>query len=126
MRKVDEAWGEEEGKDLRLIRTPTFFKLCEARSSSPARTDLVPGMYLSRAQFELAMTLKSARGKKGGIRVGYGTVPRYINNTHFTGLLRDGWIGSSDVGVSQVGEQSRMSLERDRSLVLAIKRDPSP
>jgi hypothetical protein len=39
------------------------------------------------------LTLPDAKGQHGGLRVGYDNCPRYLNNTQFVDLARDGWIG---------------------------------
>jgi hypothetical protein len=50
--------------DIRLIATPTFFKLHEPMEFEPGSIELVQGMYLSREHFELLLDKNRGRGQQ--------------------------------------------------------------
>lgn len=47
------------------------------------------------------LLLPEARGKHGGHRVGYNNCPRYLNNSQFVDLAREGWIGCDQRGYAR-------------------------
>lgn len=119
MRAIDEAAQiGVESTDIRAFPTPTFFKLHESMVFEPGSTELVRGMYLSREHFELL--LEKNRGVKGGRRIGYRTVPRYMSNSVFASLLGDGWIGTRGAATDLVRDQILRSVAQDRGIVLGL------
>ncbi|KWW98643.1 hypothetical protein LI90_270 [Carbonactinospora thermoautotrophica] len=57
---------------------------------------------------------------------GYKTVPRYLDNTAFTQLVCDGWIGSAGTGDDLVREQIDASQAWGRDLIFAVLLGESP
>lgn len=77
-------------------------------------------MYLTREHVEwLRQRPGLATGPQGGEVFGYHTVPRYFDNTTFTQLVQDGWIGTRGKGSGIIRDQIEASLNGSRSLVFA-------
>lgn len=81
--------------DSRLSSQPLFFKLCESKARAALDEGMVSGMYVPLPLWQQFMQSSEARGKRGGIAVGWNNAPRHFSNGDFTKLLRRGWIGSS-------------------------------
>jgi hypothetical protein len=120
MQVVDEEYGSKDG-DFRLFGKATWLKLCnpDARPDDPR--ELIKGMYLAREHFVELMN--TCRGPRGGVRMGYENVPRHINNTTFTQLVKDGWIGTRGSGTVELRKIIRTVLESRRALVLGALLD---
>jgi hypothetical protein len=122
MRDIDEKSRiDVNATDIRLLATPTFFKLHEPMEFEQGSEELVQGMYLSREHFELL--LEKNRGDRNGRRIGYSTVPRFLNNSVFAELLGNGWIGTRGAGTDLVRDQVRRSMGQRRSVVVGITND---
>jgi hypothetical protein len=104
---------------LRLIHTQSLVKLCKTERVNNDSTDLIKGMYLTRAQF--SHLLDTREGPRGGKVLTYDNVPRYLNNTMFTELLKDGWIGSSGVASDYVKQRIEEIEGANNALVLAVR-----
>ncbi|WP_439659344.1 hypothetical protein ACSHWB_44350 [Lentzea sp. HUAS TT2] len=118
MSKIDDACGvSSEVSDIRLTRSATFFKFCEPVPFEAGTLDLVPGMYLSREHVE---ELRSGDPRPGfkTVRIDYHATRRYLNNTLFTALLGDGWIGTRGAATELVADQVAESLGLGRAVVL--------
>lgn len=84
----------DDGLDPRLVTAPSMVKLCRNVPFVMSSTALIPGMYLTRPHFKALIDSPLARGPRGGRRLREGDVPRYLNNTTFATLLKDGWLGT--------------------------------
>lgn len=84
--------------DWRLNGCPFYFKFCEATRSTARADGLVRGLTISFEHLTHFLSLDESRGEQGGRRVGYTNCPRYLNNTQFVELARDGWIGCDRSG----------------------------
>lgn len=62
-------------------------------------------------------------GPRGGVRIGYDNVDRYFNNTSFTDLVRDGWVGSRGVAVAtaQIATLVRRSLDTGHAVLIGVE-----
>lgn len=61
----------------------------------------------------------STLGPKGGRRLGYKNLGRYITTELFAKLVRKGWVGSRGVTTSSIKAFVGAALEGDRSVVMA-------
>jgi hypothetical protein len=123
MREIDNACGESgDVSDIRLTRSATFFKFCEPLPFERGTVDLVPGMYLSRDHVEAVMAAGPRPGYTG-LRIDYESTRRYLNNTLFTSLLGDGWIGTRGAGTELVTQQVATSLGLGRAVVIGTSPD---
>lgn len=111
-------------RDPRLITTPSMVKLCRTTPFMMNSAALIPGMYLTREHFWELLQRPEAEGPSGGTRIVEQSVPRYLNNTTFTTLLRDGWIGTRGTGTDYVIDLIRRSLssEGPGSVVVGMHR----
>jgi len=106
--------------DWRLQSGPFYFKFCE-RTRPNARDDaLVSGITLGFDHLNHFLTLPEATGKHGGLRVGYDNCPRYLNNTQFVDLARDGWIGCDQKGYQLITEVLAVNKEGGKAAMLAV------
>ncbi|KAA5828448.1 hypothetical protein F1721_28850 [Saccharopolyspora hirsuta] len=123
MRTIDDACKTNvRHDDIHLIQSATFFKFCDPVPFDPGTQDLVPGMYLSREHVEALMEVDLQPGQKGR-RIDYRSTPRYLNNTLFTGLLGDGWIGTRGAATELVAQQIETSTRQGRAVVAGVSSD---
>jgi hypothetical protein len=107
-----------ELQDIRLYPRPCFLKICKPVPFVADSVDLVDGQYLTREHFELALDSRVSVGPRGGRRIKDTTAPRHLNNSTFTTLLAQGWIGSAGTGTEYVREQVWRSLADRGSVVV--------
>lgn len=93
--------------------------MCHPQAFIPQTADMVPGLYLSREQFEQLRKDPRLKGPQGGVRFGYDTVPSYLDNTLFTRLVDIGFIGTTGTSTDIVHEQVNRSLNGQKALVVA-------
>ena len=121
MRRVD-VMCLKSVRDFRLSAAACWLKLCDPQPRLRDPSELIRGMYLAREHFE--KLLETCRGPRGGVRLSYENVSRYLSNTIFIELVRDGWIGSSGVGTQQVRELIRESIETRHAVLFGVQSDP--
>lgn len=109
----------ESGGDYRLVASPSWFKLCQGSAVLPKGDELCPGIYLEQAHFKYLLDRADAKKSRGGSRIGYKNVPRYLGTSGFTALIQDGWIGSTGTGTDHVLEEVKASLLEGRDVVFA-------
>jgi len=80
---------------------------------------MIPGMYIPLPYWKVLLSSDSTLGKKGGRKISYSNVSRYINNTLFTELVQNGWVGSQVTDTDQITKQIQQSIAGGKSLVLA-------
>lgn len=123
MRAVEEKCAASESRppaDYRISTQPCWLKLCKSEPTMPGGDRLIGGMYLSREHFEwLDAHPVHATGPRQGSVFGYHTVPRYFDNTTFTQLVQDGWIGTQGGASDVVRDQIQESQDSGRSVVYA-------
>jgi len=105
--------------DYRLSDEFFYFKLCPADIKEPWSTKMIPGMYIPLPYWKVLLSSDSTLGKKGGRKISYSNVSRYINNTLFTELVQNGWVGSQVTDTDQITKQIQQSIAGGKSLVLA-------
>ena len=77
----------------RLNSTPFYFKFCETTRPDARDDSLIRGITLSLEHLKEFLLLPESEGDPGSRRIGYENCARYLNNTQFIELARDGWIG---------------------------------
>lgn len=120
MGDIDRTCGESGGTAVRLLPTPCLVKICESQTIVTQSADLIEGMYLAREHFEQLLASDETTGPRGGVVLSKATVRRYLNNTTFTTLVRDGWIGSRETGSDYVASRVRESLTSGRAVVVGL------
>jgi hypothetical protein len=106
--------------DWRLNSGPFYFKFCETTRPNARDDALVKGITLGLDHLTHFLTLPDATGQHGGLRVGYDNCPRYLNNTQFVDLARDGWIGCDQKGYQLITEILAAGKTGGKSAMLAV------
>lgn len=106
--------------DWRLNSGPFYFKFCETTRPNARDDALVKGITLGLDHLTHFLTLPDATGQHGGLRVGYDNCPRYLNNTQFVDLARDGWIGCDQKGYHLITEMLAAGKAGGKSAMLAV------
>jgi hypothetical protein len=120
MRRIDDLCQEHPG-EFRLLSTACWMKLCNPDPLIDDPAALIKGMYFAREHFE--ELLRTCQGPRGGTRIGYDNVPRHLNNTTFTELVADGWIGSRGPATDEISWLIRESLETGHAVVVGVQTD---
>lgn len=120
MAEIDKACTvTNQPADIQLMPAATFFKFCDPVSFELGTQELAAGMYLAREHIETLLAHGQQPGQQGR-RIDYTVAPRYLNNTLFTGLLGDGWIGTRGAGTDLVARQIEYSLGLGRGVVVGV------
>lgn len=123
MQRVDrdpEVNTNANAETWRLHPRACFLKLVvPPRTFDPTADRLLSGIYLPLAYLEELLKHDSTLGPKGGRRLGYDNVDRYITTGLFTDLVRQGWVGSRGVTTQALSLIVKTSLDRGRSVVVA-------
>ena len=104
----------------RLADEAFYFKFCETTRPDSRDDALVAGITLGHSHLKQFIGLPEARGKHGGHRVGYNNCPRYLNNTQFVELAREGWIGCDQRGLAFISAVLQAGLRGGRAAMLAV------
>jgi len=108
-------------QDLRLVTDTLFFKFCKRLPLTHQDGELAEGMLMSLANTRTFLLTNLSSGPRDGHFIGYENCERYLNNSLFAALARDGWIGSR--GLTDDDYKTILGLRKsDRSLVLAQMR----
>lgn len=106
-------------RDFRLSSNGFLFKLCPKISLNPLSTSLIKGMYLPLDYWNLLIQSPETRGPKGGVRITYDNVDRYLDNSAFVTLVADGWLGSAVSEERDLASLIQSGLEGNRSVYYA-------
>jgi len=106
-------------RDFRLSSNGFLFKLCPKISLNPLSTSLIKGMYLPLDYWNLLIQSPKTRGPKGGIKITYDNVDRYLDNSAFVTLVADGWLGSAVSEERDLASLIKSGLEGKRSVYYA-------
>jgi hypothetical protein len=127
MRKLEP--GEDDGApaDFRLDPQAGYLKLCSPIvAARQYDTKPTAGMYLPLALWDAIVKTPQVRGPKGGLAVGYHNVDRYLRNTQFAELVRDGWIGTRTASTRDLTELVVEALDGGRSVTAAAAAGVDP
>jgi hypothetical protein len=83
-------------------------------------------MYLPLALWDAIVKTPQVRGPKGGIAIGYHNVDRYLRNTQFAELVRDGWIGTRTASTRDLTDLVVEALDGGRSVTAAAASGVDP
>jgi hypothetical protein len=130
MKQIDDLCLAEEVSrkvsECRLLPTPSFVKLCEAQSLVIDSSEWIKGMYLPGKLFADLLQAPQTRGPRGGVRLTYRNVGRWLNATTFTTLISDGWIGSRGVGTEHIKAIVDQSLRTGRAVMVGVHSSDRP
>ena len=105
--------------DYRLSGRPFYVKLCEPKAKAALDAGMVSGMYIPLELWRTFLSSGEAIGKRGGVVVTWDNCTRRFNNSEFTNLLRNGWIGSASGESKSLSAIVNKVLDSGRMLVLA-------
>jgi hypothetical protein len=108
-------------RGFRLLENPFFLKLCPRIVFNPDDTGLVKGMYLPLDYWRLIEADATLVGPRGGRRVTFENVGRYLDNTEFVSLVAKGWIGTNLAQSARLHTVIRNIIQSGRAMVLAVK-----
>ena len=103
----------------RLGRDAFFFKIYANPIGALTPDRLLKGMYFPLSYWTALIASPEARGPRGGVRISYDNAGRYFNNTAFTGLVGDGWIGSPPRGEMILANLIAQALQSGHSVTMA-------
>jgi len=106
-------------KHFRLNGEFFYFKLCAATLEDPLSTKMIPGMYFPLQYWKMLLSSNDILGERGGKKISYSNVSRYLNNTLFVELVQNGWIGSQLSNTDIITEQIQHSISGGKSIILA-------
>lgn len=112
--------------EWRLGSDPCFVKLAfwpleETIESGPA-----PGMYLPVSYVRLLLGDDATQGPNGGTRLGYGYVDRYLGNTEFTELVKNGLVGTVGTTLDDLKLLGLERAEEGMSVAIVVDRASAP
>jgi hypothetical protein len=108
---------------FRLHDNPFYLKLCPRLIFNPDDVGLTPGMYFSLEQWRFIEEDGDLVGARGGRVVSYRNVGRYLNNSGFSDLVRDAWIGTTPQQSAMLVPVIQAVLKEGKAVVLAVKRN---
>ncbi|WP_133833271.1 hypothetical protein [Arthrobacter sp. JUb115] len=126
MRQVPSSQSTQGTDAWRLSPEPFYVKLCEDDVERPDGGKLTQGMYFPLGFFEELLVSPKILGPRDGKGIGWHNAGRWLSNTSFIGLLKDGWIGSTGDVTAQVTALVQNALEGNRGVIIARDDSPSP
>lgn len=116
----DDHTGDSAVDGFRICPQPFFLKFCGRISNFDVKcTDMIRGMYVPLPLWETFLASDALRGKSGVTVVNGENIARYFDNTHFTELVRDAWIGTTPRQYRAAVEMIRHIKETGRSWIIA-------
>lgn len=122
MRKFESGSSKVEPtyETYRLVDSPFFLKLCKANSPGDWNGRMLQGMYFPLQLWDLLVKSPAAKGRGGGIAIGFDSAKRRMTNSEFTRLLREGWLGTSVQDTQRIDDILVEQLAAGRSVVAAV------
>jgi len=106
--------------DWRLNNGAFYFKFCETTRPAARDDALVGGITIGLEHLKSFLSLSASAGDNGGQRIGYENCARYLNNTQFIELAREGWIGCNQQGYSLISDVLTANQEGGKVAMLAV------
>jgi hypothetical protein len=112
-----------EPQDWRLGGDPCFLKLALWQGhDDPLDQGPAPGMYLPVSYVRLLLEDPHSRGPEGGHVLGYQNVERYLANTQFLELVKEGLVGTVGTTVEMLRKLVTARAEEGYGLIAAAER----
>ena len=111
--------------EYRLDSNCAFLKLCAPTTPDAFTTDLVNGVYLPLAYWDVLEGYGATVGERGGRVLIHASVGRYFSNSLFIDLVKAGWIGSRAMTSDLIGKIIMSGLEDGRDLILGTASERS-
>lgn len=112
--------------EFRLTGEPFYFKFCSSRLVDQSSDQLIRGMYIPLGFFDLLEASGGLTGPRGGIAIGWDNAGRWLDNTTFTHLVADAWIGTYGQASRQMAEVIRGGLRLGRAVIVAVEETGPP
>jgi hypothetical protein len=96
-----------------------FVKLAQDQAPDRAAFGMVPGQYLPLSYIRILLSDDSTLGERGGRRLGYGIVGRYLSNKQFIDLTAHGLVGTIGISLDQLKRVVDGLLDEGDSVVIA-------
>lgn len=132
MRKLHPSQNPDTVADYRLSTQPNYLKIVRPSDYDGQSTELMKGLYLPLNLVDL-MLKSPADTTKGGKNLCITwdddhrwPTQRHLNNTDFTQLFRDGWIGSCGTTSDQIRTWLEPLFDADELVTVAIEEHPRP
>ncbi|MGH3628216.1 MAG: hypothetical protein ACRDRL_12365 [Sciscionella sp.] len=104
--------------EWRISQDSCFFKLAKSTPMDPFSDELVDGLYLPVSYAELLLQSLTPEGQ-ASVSLGYHNIERWLHNTLFLELAKEGWIGTSRASIADVRKLAQESLRSGHSVVWA-------
>lgn len=111
---------------FRLLARPFYLKLALPYAKETLDSGMVSGMYLPLGLWRRLLKSQAVVGPRGGVKITWENCPRRFNNSEFTKLLRNGWIGSSGKQSELLNDLIEQVLAHKHMLVLAATSRGTP
>lgn len=112
--------------EFRLSSEPFFFKFCSPRLVDQSSDELIRGMYIPLAYFDLLEATGELAGPRGGVAIGWDNAGRWFDNTTFARLVADAWIGTYGTASWHIAEVIRGGLRMGRAVIVSIEEANRP
>lgn len=112
---------DDHHSGFRFNDNPFFLKFCPRIVFNPTDKGLIKGMYIHHSHWKMLEADSSISGPRGGRKLTYQNVGRYLDNTSFMNLVSFAWIGTTCNQSSVLAEAIRKSLESGKAVVLAVQ-----
>ncbi|EEA03719.1 hypothetical protein BH160DRAFT_1016 [Burkholderia sp. H160] len=103
----------------RLCAAPFYVKFCKRLPLQRQDGELCDGRLLRRADVATLLELEQTQGPRSGKVVKYDSMPRYMSNSDFSGLVSGGWIGTSHLTPEDLSAVIGRLLATSSRVVLA-------
>jgi hypothetical protein len=129
MKQLSDFGGEPQSHtEWRLGKDFCYLKLCRTKTASgeidPNNAELLPGLYLPLSYVRLALLDERVNGPRTGRYLGYDRVERYLTNTLFIDLAKEGWIGSTGITAEKLIQIVMEAPRSGHDVIAAIDRSP--
>ncbi|MFJ9930938.1 hypothetical protein ACIRU5_33535 [Streptomyces misionensis] len=112
--------------EWRLGSDPCFVKLAYWPLEETVDPGPAPGMYLPVPYVRLLLEDDATQGPNGGTRLGYGYVDRYLGNTEFTALVKNGLVGTVGTTLDELRTLGIQRAEEGMSVSIVVDRATAP
>jgi hypothetical protein len=116
--------------EYRLSPDLHYLKMIRPTDYDGRSTQLMEGMYVPLSLVDLMLTSEGDTTEGGNLRIfwkdGQYPTQRHLNNTHFTHLFRDGWIGSCGTTTDAIRSLVEEFFEADDLVTVAIDEQTRP
>ena len=127
LEELSKVVAEAATDDFRLNANPFFLKFCPRIQFDPDSTGLTKGMYIPHSYWKLLERDDRLKGPRGGRRLAYSNVSRYLDNTSFAMMVKGAWVGTTIPQSNLLEMWMREIIASGGSITFAVKPDnPDP